>query len=67
MVDVDSRGKEISRSFVISIENCQRAKVLSTKTQRLERIELINSMAKIEVQKQVNLFLYEQKKVQVEY
>ena len=35
---------------------------MSAKTQRLERIELIKEMAKMEVQKQVDLFLYEKKK-----
>ena len=60
-VDYDSGGKEVNRRFGISKENCQRAKVLSAKTQRLERIELIKEMAKMEVQKQVDLFLYEKK------
>ena len=60
-VDYDSGGKEVNRRFGISKENCQRAKVLSAKTQRLERIELIKEMAKMEVRKQVDLFLYEKK------
>ena len=66
VIDIDSGGKDkVSRRFGISKENCQRAKVLSAKTQRLERIEIINNMVKLEEQKQVNLFLYEEKKYEL--
>ena len=61
-VDVDSAGKEVNRSFGISKENCQRAKVLSAKTQRLERIELIKNMHKIEHNRKIELFNNEKKK-----
>ena len=60
--DSDSNGDRVNRDFGISKENCQRAKVLSSKAQRLERLELVKQMKELEIEKQVNLFRYEQKK-----
>ena len=62
VVDRDSAGNEVDRRFGIRKENCQRAKVLSAKTQRLERIELVKQMKLEEVQRKINLFEYEEKK-----
>jgi hypothetical protein len=44
--DKDSLGNLVSRDFNISKENCQRAKVLSSDTQRKERIKLKNQLKK---------------------
>ena len=42
--DRDSQGNEVNRDFLISKENCQRAKVLSAPKQRQARLDLIASI-----------------------
>ena len=61
-IDVDSEGNKIDRNFSIVKENCQRAKVLSAKVQRLERIQLVNDMKEEEHQRKIKLYTYEDKK-----
>ena len=61
-IDVDSEGNKIDRDFSIVKENCQRAKVLSAKVQRLERIKLVNDMKEEEHQRKIKLYTYEDKK-----
>ena len=51
--DRDSAGNMISRDFQISKENCQHAKVLSSQTQRDERVELIKEIREKEVEKEL--------------
>jgi hypothetical protein len=61
-VDRDSARMIVSRHFGISKENCQRAKVLSAKTQRLERVELVKNMRRIKHNRRIDLFDYETKR-----
>ena len=60
--DRDSLGNVISRDFSISKENCQRAKVLSSETQRKERIELKRLLKEKETEKQLAFAIEESKK-----
>ena len=62
VVDRDSDGNIVNRNFGIQKENCQRAKVLSAKPQRLERIELVKQMKKLEKERYMKLYEYEAKK-----
>ena len=41
-MDKNSKGEYVARDFAISSENCQRAKLLSSKHQRQERVNNIN-------------------------
>ena len=60
--DKDSLGNVVSRDFGISKENCQRAKVLSSETQRKERIKLKESIIKKVAEKKIELAIDESKK-----
>ena len=53
--DKDSSGNEVSRDFEIGNENRQRAKVLSSKAQREERLNLIATNKANEATKQLAL------------
>ena len=53
--DKDSLGNEVSRDFEISSENTQRAKVLSSKVQRDERLNLIATIKENETNHQLAL------------
>ena len=60
--DYDKSGKYVSRDFGISKENCQRAKILSCKTQRQARLDLIESIKLIAIQKQTSMYETEDKR-----
>jgi hypothetical protein len=62
--DRDSEGNIILRDFTISKENCQRAKVLSSNTQRKERLELKKDMEKKELEKTIALAIDERDRYQ---
>ena len=64
-VDRDSDGNIVSRDFGIQKENCQRAKVLSAKHQRLERIKFIQNMKELETERKIKLYEYEAKKYDI--
>ena len=59
--DRNSTGDIINRDFEISKENCQRAKVLLSQTQRDERVLLIKEIRKKEIEKQISLYETESK------
>jgi hypothetical protein len=52
----------VSRDFLISKENCQQAKVLSSQTQRDERIQMMKDIKKRELEKKISLYCNESKK-----
>ena len=62
VTDTDSSGKFVNRDFSIKKENCQRAKVLSSKVQREERLALIAQMKLEEEETKLKLYLTENTK-----
>ena len=62
ITDIDSNGTHVNRDFGIIKENCQRAKVLSAKVQRNERIALVKTMRVLEYDTKVKLYTTEDKK-----
>ena len=54
--DYDKAGKYVSRDLGVSKENCQHAQILSCKTQRQARLDLIKSIKLIEIEKQTSMY-----------
>ena len=60
--DYDSVGNHVNRDFGIRKENCQRAKILSSDNQRKARLEMIESVKQIQLEKQTSSYEVESKK-----
>ena len=54
--DYDSNGNYVTRDFEVGKENCQRAKILSCQNQRQARLDLMESIKLIAIQKQTLLY-----------
>ena len=63
--DYDSVGNHVNRDFGIRKENCQCAKILSSNNQRKARLEMIEAVKQLQLDKQTSSYEVESKKYKV--